>query len=61
MWLRKDGYYAYKLQGKLVDIKKRLMIIGKIVIELEDNIPKDIKENEFVELNVMRIDLVEIS
>lgn len=36
------------------------MIIGKIVIELEDNIPKDIK-NEFVELNVMRIDLVEIS
>ena len=58
--MRKDGYYAYKLQGKLVDIKKRLMIIGKIVIELEDNIPKDIK-NEFVELNVMRIDLVEIS
>ncbi len=54
-----DGYYAYKLQGKLVDIKKRLMVVGKIVIELEDNIPKDIKENEFVELNVMRIDLVE--
>lgn len=51
-----DGYYGYKLTGRLFDLKNRLVAVGGIVIELENNIPKDIAENEFVEFEVGRID-----
>ena len=47
-----DGYYGYKLTGRLFDLKNRLVAVGGIVIELENNIPKDIAENEFVEFEV---------
>lgn len=55
-----ESYYGYSLQGKLFDMEKRLVSIGKIIIELEDIIPKDIKQNEFIEFKVLRIDLIEI-
>ena len=55
----KEDHYGYKLQGKLVDLKKRLVAIGDIVIELGNGIPKDIKENEFIEFTVVRVDLIE--
>ena len=56
-----DGFYAYKLIGKLFDLKKRLVSVGEIIISLENNIPKDIDVNEFIEFEVMRIDLGEIN
>lgn len=54
-----DGYFSYKLTGRLFDLKNRLAAVGEIVIELENNIPKDIEENEFIGFDVMRIDLEE--
>lgn len=50
------GYYSYKLQGELVNLEKCIVAIGELFIELEDGIPKDIKEHEFIEFTVMRID-----
>ncbi len=54
-----SGYYAYKLTGRLFDLEKRLVKVGNIIIELENNIPGDMKENDFVEFEAMRIDLSE--
>ena len=53
----KHGYYSYRLQGKISDLQRRLVMVGNIVIELENVIPKDIREGEFIEFTVMRIDL----
>lgn len=54
-----DGYYDYRLQGKLIDLEKRLVSIGDIVIELGNGIPKDINQNDYIEFTVMRVDFVE--
>lgn len=55
-----DGYYAYYLRGKIINIKQRLVAIGNIIINLDDDIPKDIKNNEFIEFFVLRIDYAEL-
>ena len=52
-----NGYYSYRLQGKLIDLQKRLVMIGAIVIKIENVIPKDIREGDFIEFTVMRLDL----
>ena len=52
-----SGYYSYHLQGKIIDLQRRLVMVGSIVIELDNVIPKDIREGEFIEFTVMRIDL----
>lgn len=54
-----DGFYSYRLQGKVVNRKKRLVAIGKIVIEINDNIPGDIEENEIIAFSTTRIDYIE--
>ena len=54
-----DGYFSYKLQGKLIDIEKEngTVQIGSLIIHDVAPIPRDIKVGEFVEFKVMRIDL----
>ena len=52
-----DNYYAHRFHGKIIDLQKRLVTIGNIVIKLENTIPKDINEGEFIEFSAMRIDL----
>lgn len=52
-----SGYYSYRLHGKIIDLQKRLVAVGHIIIELENVIPKDIGEGEFIEFTVMRIHL----
>ncbi len=54
------GYYAYKICGRIIDIDKRLVSIGNIVIKIEDIIPKDIINNDFIEFSVLRVDFVEL-
>lgn len=54
------GYYAYKLCGRVIDLEQRLISIGEIIIQLEDIIPKDIINNDFIEFSVMRIDYIEL-
>ena len=57
-----DGYYAYKLQGKLIALEKDngIVQIGSLIIHDVGWIPRDIKVGEFVEFEVMRIDLMTV-
>ena len=54
-----DGYYAYKLQGKIIDLENRIVTVGDIKIMLENSIPNDIKVNEYIEFDVLRIDFID--
>ena len=51
-----SGYYDQKFTGKVLDRKNRLVGIGQIIIKLDENIPGDIKETEYVEFTAMRVD-----
>ena len=53
------NYFAYKLQGKLINVKNGLVAIGEIIIRIEERIPNDIRENDFIEFTVLRIDYLE--
>lgn len=50
------GYYSYTLQGKVVDIGRRMVSVGNILIELDSDFPKDISFGEFVSFDVVRLD-----
>ena len=45
------------LRGKVIDKEKALVVIGKLIIEVDaDDLPKDIKNGDFVEFRVDRLD-----
>ncbi len=48
-------YYAYHLQGKIIDLIKRIVCIGNLEIIVDESIPNDIKLGEFVEFDVQRL------
>lgn len=50
-------YYAYSLVGKVVVKKDNLVRVGELDIYLDDSIPIDIQENEFVVFDVTRLDM----
>ncbi|WP_066025100.1 hypothetical protein [Enterococcus mundtii] len=53
---KKTDYYH--VQGELIDLKNEILQIGEFKIDLSDgNIPKDIKQNEYVEADISRIDI----
>lgn len=54
-----QDYYSYKLQGKLLDAERNLFAIGDIIIKLDGYIPKDIINGDYIELECVRIDLVQ--
>lgn len=49
------GYYSYYLQGKVLETQKPLIGIGKIAIALDKPLSKDIKQGEFIEFKVERL------
>lgn len=50
-----DDYYSYHLQGEVIDMTPKIRI-GNIIICLDNPLPKDIKEGEYIELLVGRLD-----
>lgn len=50
-------YYAYLLVGEIVSKKENLVRIGELEIYLDEPIPNDIQENEFIIFNVTRLDV----
>lgn len=54
--VKKNDYYSYHLQGKVLDIDKNIVSVGDIIIKLDTPIPKDIKNSEYIEFNVFRLD-----
>ena len=51
-----EGYYSYHLQGEVVDSKIPKIRIGNLIISLDAPLPKDIKEKEYVEFSVDRLE-----
>lgn len=48
------GYY---LVGKIIDLKQKIIKVNGFKLELDNEIPVDIKEKEFIEFTCTRIDL----
>lgn len=53
---KKTDYYSYHLQGKVLDVDRHIVSVGNIIIKLDKPIPKDIKNYEFIEFDVLRLD-----
>lgn len=53
------GFYDYFLRGKLINLEKGLVQIGGIIIKGIRYLPKDIREGEYIEFSVERMDLIE--
>lgn len=54
---KKDGYFDYKLTGKILNKSKQIVSVGEIIIELDGHIPNDLVEGNYIEFECMRIDL----
>ncbi|MDR0849920.1 MAG: hypothetical protein LBN07_00335 [Christensenellaceae bacterium] len=52
----KGEHFAYYLQGKVLDLTTPLIGIGKLTVELDSPLPKDIAQDEFIEFSVDRLD-----
>ncbi len=54
-----DSYFGYKINGKLIDKEKGIVKLGEFTIELDDkeSIPQDIKNGDFIQFKVVRIDM----
>ncbi|MDE5856411.1 MAG: hypothetical protein K2H06_05135 [Anaeroplasmataceae bacterium] len=52
-----DAYFAYKLCCKVIDFKEQLVALGEIKIYLDSSLPGDVKNGDFVEFEVMRLDI----
>lgn len=55
---KEENYYAYYLQGKVIALDKPMISIGDLIIMLDSVFPKDITIEDFVGLNVERLDCV---
>lgn len=53
--LKLEDYYAYHLQGKIIDLINKVVLIGGIQIILDMSIPNDIKLGEYIEFDVLRL------
>ena len=54
------GFYDYFLRGKLLDVEKGLVQVGGITLQGLRYMPKDIRQGEYIEFSVARIDLIEL-
>lgn len=55
--VKHQDYYAYSLTGQVISKNDSLVRIGELEIYLDEPIPNDIQENEFIIFNVTRLDL----
>ena len=53
---KENDYYAYRLQGKVLQTMPPAMEIGKIYIFIDSPLPQDIQKDDFIELFVQRLD-----
>lgn len=50
-----NDYYSYCLQAEVIDKNLPKVCIGKIIIELDMPLPKDINLGDFIRFNVSRL------
>lgn len=54
-----DDNFSYQITGKLVDKQRGRIMLGKLFIELdEDIIPGDIEKNDFISFSSSRFDII---
>ena len=51
-----QGYFSYRFKGKLLDAEKGVVAINNIIIEDVGQIPKDIRDGQFIEFTCLRVD-----
>lgn len=49
-------YYAYRIIGKLLNKKKKLVRTGNLYFELDGSIPNDIANGDYIEAFILRFD-----
>jgi hypothetical protein len=52
-----EGPYAYKVFGRVVDAKKRLVTVGEIRLTVDLPLPGDVQQGETVQFVCDRIDV----
>jgi len=52
----KNNFYCHDIIG-IIYVERKIIAIGKILIEFEEEIPKDIKSGSIVSFTASRIDL----
>ncbi|MDR1697346.1 MAG: hypothetical protein LBR37_00275 [Erysipelotrichaceae bacterium] len=58
-FIRKEtDYYSYYLHGKVLKTQTPLIAIGEITIKLDKPLAKDIKQGEFIEFRVARLNCI---
>lgn len=50
-------YYAYSVTAKVVSKKDSIVQVGRLIIILDDIIPNDIYEGEYISFSVRRFDI----
>lgn len=56
--IKMPDYFSYKVYGKLINIKKRIVKVGGFEFYIsKGTLPGDIKENEFITFKCSRFDL----
>lgn len=51
-----ESYYSYCLVGKVINMEKRLISIGELVIKVDGYFPGDINVGDVVKLTAVRMD-----
>ena len=49
--------FAYHMTGKVLSKKERIVCVGELKIRLDEYIPNDISDGEYVSFEVQRLDL----
>lgn len=55
--IKKDSYYAYEINAKIVDLATKKVSLGDIYIFLDSEFPGDLKLGDYVNFNVLRLDI----
>jgi hypothetical protein len=55
---RLGNSFAHEILAEVVDLKKRLVAVGPIVIEMDDVLPGDISVGDLIQFSCGRLDVI---
>ena len=54
---KKESYYAYEINAKIVDLDMKKVSLGEVYILLDEKLPGDLKSGDYVHFDVLRLDI----
>jgi hypothetical protein len=54
---RKESYYAYEINAKIVDLETKKVSLGELYILLDEKLPGDLKLGDYINFDVLRLDI----